>query len=294
MDEQTFYLEHGVISHPGAGVKYFEHLPGDIPGLCKLVQGVYMHYSTTKDLPKTRNAEVDTRYMPAMLERIHTLDSRPLHVARDREQRFIGCCRDAALLLVTMARHIGIPARSRVGFATYINVKVPGFKTDHVVAEIWDAAQQRWRLVDPEQSEWLIEHNQIDFDVTDIPRDRFVVGGQAWEVCRCGDDDPQNYGVHPNDEYIRDWWFIRNRLIHDLATQNRMELLLWDNWGLMDYDYEPTNEDLTLLDEVAQVTQRGHLAEKQALYQRPEFVVPLTVKSFSPVQEWADVDLRLP
>jgi hypothetical protein len=293
MNEQAFYLQHGVIGHPGASAHYFENLPSDIPGLCKLVQGIYQHYMAAKDMPQERRIEVDIRYMPDILEQIHRLDPRPLIEARPRERRFIGCCRDAALLLVTMARHLGIPARSRVGFATYIRTSAPDFKVDHVVGEIWDADLQRWRLVDPEQPDWLIEHNNITFDVTDIPRDRFIVGGQAWDACRRGEDDPLNYGVTPDDPYVRGWWFVRNRLIHDLATQNRMELLLWDSWGIMEYDYKPTDADLALMDQVAKVTQHGTLTEKQALYQRPEFTAPRTVMSYSPVQEWSQVELRI-
>jgi hypothetical protein len=46
-----------------------------------------------------------------------------------------------------MARHHAIPARARVGFATYF---VAGLHLDHEVAEVWDAREDRWRLIDAE------------------------------------------------------------------------------------------------------------------------------------------------
>jgi hypothetical protein len=77
------------------------------------------------------------------------------------------CCR----------RHSGIPTRTRVGFADYF---VSDFNVDHDVVECWDADQQRWRLIDPEMSPLHIKENHITFDVLDVPRDRFIVGGLAW------------------------------------------------------------------------------------------------------------------
>lgn len=96
-----------------------------------------------------------------------------------------------------MLRHKGIPARIRIGFAAYIRISDAPCNVDHAVTEYHDGT--RWRLVDAEQNSYLIEHNRIDFDVQDIPRSQFIVGGQAWQLCREEGADPLSSGSGPGD-----------------------------------------------------------------------------------------------
>ena len=80
------------------------------------------------------------------------------------------------------ARHKGIPARARVGFAAYFH---PGWLIDHVIAEVWDEAAGHWRLVDPEMSsEWTPEVNERPVDWMDLADDQFVTGPRAWQAAR--------------------------------------------------------------------------------------------------------------
>jgi hypothetical protein len=229
-------------------------------------------------VPKERLAEVDTRYVSRMLARLAEFDDRSLTEARLPEKRLIGCCRDFAVLFCAMARHQGIPTRTRVGFATYF---IPGFHVDHEVAEYWDAQEGRWQLVDPQiASELHIKAYRIQFDPLGVPRHRFIVGGRAWQRCRAGEADPETFGLFPDSD-LKGWWFIRSRLMHDLARQNKRELLLWDAWGLM----EPTAEDVRLLDRAAELTQAGDaaFAALRALYEREAALrVPPAVRSYSP------------
>ncbi|MHB1009404.1 MAG: transglutaminase-like domain-containing protein [Propionibacteriaceae bacterium] len=94
---------------------------------------------------------------------------------RQPSERFVGCCRDFTALFVSFARAHGIPARSRVGFSGYF---VDGWWLDHVVAEVWDADQNRWRLVEaqvPADFRDVVTGDVLP--VTDVPRDRFLTGG---------------------------------------------------------------------------------------------------------------------
>lgn len=107
----------------------------------------------------------------------------------------IWICRDFAVLFCAMARHQGIPTRTRVGFATYIAEFGPDFSGEHEIAEYWDSSEKRWRLVDPGQNDVIIRLNNVRFDTTDIPRDKYLVAGQAWQMCRAGEADPENSEV---------------------------------------------------------------------------------------------------
>jgi transglutaminase-like putative cysteine protease len=162
------------------------------------VQGLVVHYRLGHlfdlEIPEERLPEIDTRYAEPMLARIVELEEGSLAEERRPEKRLVGCCRDFTVLFVAMARHLGIPARARVGFADYF---VPGFNVDHEVAEVWNPGEQRWRLVDSE-----IEGPPIGarFDPTDVPRERFIVGGLAWRMCRDGRADPETFLVDPELE----------------------------------------------------------------------------------------------
>jgi hypothetical protein len=65
-----------------------------------------------------------------------------------------------------------------------------------------------------------------------------------------------------------------------MAAQNKMELLLWDAWGLI--EEKLTQSAMPRLDRLALLTQGSHraFAELQALYaQEPGLKVPQRVKS---------------
>ena len=88
------------------------------------------------DAPEDRLSEIHLRPIAQRLARIMELDDRPLNIAREPERRVLGRCNSFALMLVTMLRAKGVPARSRSGFAAYFNP--PNFE-DHWVCEYWDA-----------------------------------------------------------------------------------------------------------------------------------------------------------
>src|ERR687898_951834 len=65
---------------------------------------------------------------------------------RRTEDLVQGCCRDHTLLAVAALRHHGMPARSRVGFASYLSLTT--WHHDHVIVEAWLGG--RWRRFDTE------------------------------------------------------------------------------------------------------------------------------------------------
>jgi hypothetical protein len=300
MNPLEYYRTQSPITEPGEYVGLFGDLPHDISGLCRAVQGLLFPIDGEElygyTIPEDRRREVDTRHVEKMLARIVELDERPLSEPRPMEKRLVGCCRDMAVLFCAVARHRGIAARTRAGFAPYIQEFGPDFIVRHIVAECWDSGEKRWRLVDPGQDELTIEQNNIQFDPTDIPGDQFMTAGLAWQMCRAGQADPDSFGEYP-DPFLKGWWFLRANLVLDLASQNRMELLLWDSWGdLMAPEPEPSEEDLALLDEVATLTQAGDEAfdRMRAVYEgQAALKVPSVIKCYSFVTEPNEVVLAI-
>ena len=170
------YVAQTVTSDPGAFADLVAALPGDVPSLQAASTGLVFHYRGGGDwaehgIAPERIGEVDLRYADALLGRLVELSDGPLSAPRDSAQKLVGCCRDYTLLLVSMARQHGIPARSRVGFAGYF---FPGWWIDHVVAEIWDADQNRWKLVEAQLPAGFVDAGTGQpLEVLDVPRDRF-------------------------------------------------------------------------------------------------------------------------
>ncbi|MGD1224227.1 transglutaminase-like domain-containing protein [Streptomyces krungchingensis] len=262
-------------------------LPRDPGGLARIVRGLIIHRGEGErfgvTLPETRlRGDAESRYVTEILRLLGERSDRPLTERREPAERFVGTCRDFSLLLCSLLRATGTPARLRCGFATYF---VEGFHEDHWVTE-YRLPDGGLRLVDAQ-----IAHGpyDVDFDPLDVPRDRFVVAGQAWRECRAGRADPAGFGVSRLKE-IRGLWYVRGNVLHDLAALNGVEVLPWDGWGpeILD-DASLTAEDLALTDAVAAA---GSEEELRRLYRDPRLGVPDEIVSYTTYQGVRKVTLR--
>jgi hypothetical protein len=100
-------------------------------------------------------------------------------------------------------------------------------------------------------------------DSLDVPRDAFLVAGQAWLDCRAGRRDPDRFGVSVAG--LTGMWEIQGNVVRDLANLNRIETLPWDSWGLIPTHYDQLEPaDLELLDRAAAVSAAGGPVEQAA------------------------------
>lgn len=252
IDPLVYYAQPGAMTDPREHGSLFADLPRDVASLCKIVQGLMIHVFWADryglKLPQERQAEVQLRPVARKLAHILELDARPLIEARPLEKKLVGNCRDHTVLMIAMLRSLGVPARARCGFGTYF---LPNHYEDHWVVEYWNAEQNRWILVDAQLDAFQRDNLKIDFDPLDVPRNRFIVGGKAWQMCRTGQADPQSFGIFN----LRGLWFVRGDFVRDVAALNRIELLPWDGWGLINAtDDQLTSDDLALLDRIAALT----------------------------------------
>ena len=263
--ELHFYAAPGRLTDL-AGEADLGELPHDIAGLARLVQGLVLHDGWAPRYGVTVSAEgkqgLQVRTAASMLRRIRELDGRPLSDARPPERRFVGICRHISVLTTALLRHVGVPARARCGFGTYF--EGGGRFIDHWIVEHWDARSRRWVRSDAQLDALQCETLCLDFDPLDLPAGRFLAGGEAWQECRAQRADPGKFGIY---EY---WggWFIRNNVVRDLAALNKVELLPWDAWGLMDRQSAigdgPSD---ALVDQVAAVANAGEWSAVRSLYQ---------------------------
>lgn len=285
------YASQSRVTNPGRFTSRVKEVPGSLTEMRTAARQLVFHYRAGGDyaangVEPERVTEIDTRYAEDMLARIFELSGRPLTAERVPRERVLGCCRDFTVLFLAIARAHGVPARARVGFATYF---VPGFFIDHVVAEVFDSARQRWRLVDAELADdHLDAPNGRRVDPEDLTPAQFVTGPAAWLACRSGRADPERYLVDPGLDIpaTRGWPYVRHNLVHDLAALARHEMVLWDNWGWTGPDANLAPEQLAVLDELAAATSGSATAAQiETFYARDGLRVPAQVTSYSPAHD---------
>ena len=280
-DTREFYTRPAVMTDLGPNRSLVEELPADPAALAAVLHGLVIHehmaggYGVT--LTEEDRRTVHVRPAGDLLAEIVARDPRPLEVARAPAGRLPGNCRHFTVLMTAMLRAHGTPARARCGFGGYFGT--PMFE-DHWVCEYWDAGRQRWLLVDAQVDDVQRGWFPIDFDLTDVPRDQFLIGGEAWRRIRSGEADPESFGLSLLKE-AGDWWVAAN-LMRDGAALLNTELLPWDLWGAMPGPERPIGDDLAaLFDRLAPLTQDpdGTLDGLRELYRDERLRVPATVRN---------------
>jgi transglutaminase-like putative cysteine protease len=284
------------VTQPGRFADRVREIPATLPAMRAAARQLVFHYRAGGDyaangIAADRIAEIDSRYAEDMLARIFELSDAPLTEVRAPAQRLVGCCRDFTVLFLSIARAHDVPARARVGFATYF---AAGWYIDHVVAEVWDTGQQRWRLMDPELADDHVDPaTGARVDPADLTGSQFVTGPAAWLACRSGAADPDRHVVDPGLDIpaTRGWPYVRHNLIHDLAALTRHEMVLWDGWGWIEVGGGLTPEQSGVLDQLAAAASADPpAAVLSSFYQRDGLRVPGEVTSYSPA---ADQPLRV-
>lgn len=221
------WIQHSPMTDPGRESFRFDRLPTDIGALCRIIQGVLVHSDWLPEygLPEPRSPDTSRATLPVSqrMARIAGLDPGPLDVGRPPGARSIGTCRDYALLVCAMLRHLGTPARIRCGFAAYFDA---GRWEDHWICETWMEPERRWRRVDAQIDGVLRQRLGIRFDTTDVPSAMFMTAGEAWRRCREESGDPAEFG----HGFARGLWFIRVNVVRDHCALNRAETSAWDSW----------------------------------------------------------------
>ena len=156
------YRQQTPYSTAGALALLYEDLPDHVPSLCAVLQGKILHmfwigektYGITHEQLKASGRTICIEFSYELAEErlrnIVELDDRPLGEPREPGSRSVGCCRDYAVMLTSILRRKGVPARVRTGVALYFVAPEGRLIEDHYVTEHWDAAEHRWQLTDPQ------------------------------------------------------------------------------------------------------------------------------------------------
>jgi len=277
----SFYAAPGPMTDVSEHADWLSCLPSSVVGLVEVVQGLLLHIFWADrygvSLTEEREQEVQIRRAGAKLDRVRELNGSSPLVPRPLNEKLVGNCRDFSVMLTALLRHKGIPARARCGFGRYF---AEGQHMDHWICEVWDDQQQRWRRVDAQLDDFQCNALDIEFDPLDMPEGQFLSGGEAWRLCRTGEANPDTFGIFD----MHGLWFVRSNLVRDLASLNKLELLPWDCWGLVDdFDDTPNSQDMALADRVAGLRPESNeqFAAVRQLYEtEPQLHVPATIRSY--------------
>jgi len=268
-----YYSNPGIMTDPGRFSSYLAELPREIERLCQVIQGLLIHKLAARlygeRLSGLRTQEIFLRSFPQMLERLLEIDDHPLTVARLPCYRLVGNCRDFSVMLCSILRYQGIPARARCGFGSYLE------QSDHWVCEYWKAKEQRWVMVDAQLDEMQREAFKIDFDPYDVPREQFLVAGRAWQMCRAKQTDWRIFGF----KRWRGRAFVCDSVIRDFVALNKVEVLAWDSWWdkhLAEEAMAGSERTLAYLDHLATLTlaENAHFTVLRTAYESDPRIYP--------------------
>jgi len=180
-----FYRQYSSYTDPGEYKYMYENLPVSLPELCSLINSQFIH--PYAELPKYRDDIPQERWnetlkyptVNSILEGFISFDSRGIVNSRKPEHRLVLGCRHNAILLASIMKYRGTPARVRYGHVNYLR---PGFNMSHTICEIWNDRDKRWMLVDPST-------NMIDFSSED-----FDFSNELWLKLQNKEIDPKQYG----------------------------------------------------------------------------------------------------
>ena len=184
-DVLDFYRQYSDFTDPGEYAYLYENLPASLDDLCNVIRSQFIHpYAQLPRyrelIPKERGDEsVKYPTVQSILKGLLSHDSSGITKNREIEDRLILGCRHNAIVLASILKYRGIPARIRTGHVTYLR---PGFHLSHTICEVWNEKDSRWMLVDPSTV-------MIDFN-----REQFEFSHELWFKLQRGEVDLEKYG----------------------------------------------------------------------------------------------------
>lgn len=202
------YLEFGTYTYPGLYQEKLKNdLPDDIREIGLLVRKNFIHRTTLAAGNVGTNADLkfgDMTKVPwwrqpeddilvtaaAMLAELYRRDKRGFVNDREPKDKIVLTCRFVVIMMASILKSKGIPARVRSGNAPYFDMgKLGDVSTDHWINQYWSEQENRWITIDVDGSLSLKDK----FDPYDMPDGKFDFPADAWLGIRAGKADPQHF-----------------------------------------------------------------------------------------------------
>ena len=281
-----FYRQYSSFTDPGEYAYLYENLPDSLSELCNLIRSQFVH--PYAHLPKVRNQFPKERWnetvrypsVKTILEGLVSYDSSGIMKDRKIEDRLILGCRHNAILLASILKHRGIPARVRTGHVTYLR---PGFHLSHTICEVWNESHRRWMLVDPSTA------------MVDFSREQFDFSNELWLSLQNGEIDSKQYGFPGRYSGLVS---IVGKVSPDLASLLGTEYPVNQYAPMLDYAFENddqlTAEHIETLNKISKLMKSldaENLSRLQEIYDKtPDIQI---TKSFEQISKSSDSSTKL-
>ncbi len=199
-----FYKRTSLYTDLGLYKDFAKSLPNDIDELCRLQRNQIIHpfdlsneemrkdnnscYGDMTKIPKTALC-YENDLFPTAQAMLAELLRRDKNYSSNRriEDKIHVCCREQAILLASILKAKGFSARVRSGFAKYVNTsgKSAG---DHWITEYYNTEKKKWIIVDADMYfyENVLKEYHVNFNLSDIPHNKFIFGAEAYLGLRTG------------------------------------------------------------------------------------------------------------
>lgn len=256
------YLEYSQYTYPGLYEDYLKSLPDNVREFGPLIRNQLIHrtslrndnepeipgliYVDSKNMPWWRQAEDDNfNTAVAITAELFRRDPKGFTNDRKDKDKLVLTCRHTTLLVASIFKAHGIPARVRSGYAPYFPFE-KGISSDHWINEYWDKKEDRWVVVDVDGCQ-----HKTGYDMFDLPANAFDYPAIAWLNCREGRDNPERfYNAKPAQGLIVIGW----ALFYDLHCLMNNEVIylhspayLYNKWDNL------SEEELKELDGLARL-----------------------------------------
>ena len=254
-----FYKQTSCFTDLKNYTEFAKNLPNDIEELCALQRMQIIHpvilqdtsnanedawiWGDIKNIPPTRLI-YEEDYFPTAQSMIAELLRKNQNYNKEREakDKIHITCRGQAILLASILKAKGIPARARSGFAGYI--WNDGTYWDHWITEYFDTVEKCWKLVDAD------EHCPGE-NLNDVPFEKFLFGAEAWLGLRNGKHNEESIVYASEPVTIGLKAAIRGLFYDFHALMNNEIIFLHLPKYILKKDYELSEEELKELDELA-------------------------------------------
>lgn len=206
----NFYLQTSMYTNFFPFEDYYKSLPDDIKELSLLLSNQVIHRTELirSFLNKPRNYEnkwnlkrIKEEYpwyknrcdddvlltAPAITAELFRQDYRGFINNREIKNKIVITCRYVSILLASILKAKGIPARCRSGYANYFMSNPDNTYYDHWIVQYYNKEEKRWINVDADGNYCLA------FNQWDIPNEQFKWIAQIWLDVRNGKDNEKNY-----------------------------------------------------------------------------------------------------
>lgn len=187
----NFYLNTSSFTSLGAYVNIVDKFPNDIKEICYLIRMQTIHpiafsnpiirsssncfWGNMQEIKDYKTMRQDDLF-PTSISMIGEILRINPQISKERlaKEKLIVTCRGVSLLLASILKAKGIPARVRSGFANYPSND--GIYWDHWIVEYYNADNKKWTLIDAD----CCCNDITDFDIYDIPHNRFISAPNLW------------------------------------------------------------------------------------------------------------------